>query len=242
MGGSPPRSLIDRRQALAILARGGALLVVACGTPYEGPACALAPILTSGEYWRDTPLRRSDLRWDSQPSEQTEPVPGIPLNLTLRLVTTTDEWCRPIRGARVDVWHCDADGVYSGVQDRGTGGRDFLRGYQVSDDFGEVRFVTVYPGWYPGRAVHIHAKVRLFDAYGDVTTETSTQLFFDDAVSDVVFGMAPYAVRGSRDTRNAEDPILRERTAPVVSITGSPGTGMQGRVMFGVRVGEIRRD
>jgi Dioxygenase len=149
---------------------------------------------------------------------------------------------RPVRGARVDLWQCNAQGVYSGVQDRGTAGRDFLPGFQVTDDFGKVRFVTVYPGWYPGRAVHIHAKVRTFDPYGEVTTETSTQLFFDDAVTDTVFETEPYAGRGPRTTRNGDDPILRGQQAPFVSVAGSPATGMQGRVEIGIRAGEIRRD
>ena len=142
-------------------------------------------------------------------------MPGVPLVLTLRPFTSTDAWCRPIRGARVDLWHCDARGAYSGVQDRGTGGRDFLRGYQVTDDAGEVRFVTVYPGWYPGRTAHIHAKVRLFDPFGEVTTEMSTQLFFDDTVTDAVLEKEPYAGRGPRDTRNVDDPILRGHSAPL---------------------------
>src|SRR5678816_1028316 len=151
----PPRSRLDRRQALAILARGGALLVAACGTTSEGPACNLAPALTAGPYWWDAPLHRSDLRWDSQAAAGAGPVPGVPLALTLRLSTSADERCRPVRGARVDLWHCNAQGAYSGIQDRGTGGHDFLRGYQITDDAGQVRFVTVYPGWYPGRAVHV---------------------------------------------------------------------------------------
>jgi hypothetical protein len=244
MGGWSPRSLLERRQALALLVRGGALLVAGCGpgAAYEGPACALAPTLTAGPYWWDAPLHRLDLRWDSQPIAGAGPVPGVPLVLSLRLFTSTDYRCRPVRGARVDLWQCNAQGIYSGVQDRGTAGRDFLRGFQVTDDFGEVRFVTVYPGWYPGRAVHIHTKVRTVDPYGEVTTDTSTQLFFDDAVTDTVFETEPYADRGPRTTRNGDDPILRGHPAPFVSLAGSPETEMQGRVEIGIRAGEIRRD
>jgi len=242
MGGWPLRSRLDRRQALAFLARGGALLVAACGTTPGGPACSLAPTLTTGPYWWDAPLHRSDLRSDSQPLAGAGPVPGVPLVLTLRPFTSTDAWCRPIRGARVDLWHCDARGAYSGVQDRGTGGRDFLRGYQVTDDAGEVRFVTVYPGWYPGRTAHIHAKVRLFDPFGEVTTEMSTQLFFDDTVTDVVLEKEPYAGRGPRDTRNVDDRILRGHSAPFISVAGDLESALEGRVEIGVRVGEIQRD
>ena len=101
----PRRAALDRRQALALLARSGALLVVGCGTAPEGPVCALAPALTAGPYWRDAALHRSDLRWDSQAIAGAEPASGIPLVLTLRVSTTAEERCRPLRGVRVDLWH-----------------------------------------------------------------------------------------------------------------------------------------
>ena len=237
--GSPP-SPLDRRKVLALLARGGALLVVGCGTTAETPGCSFAPALAAGPTWWDAALHRSDLRWDSRPVSGAGPVPGVPLVLTLRVSTIAEEWCRPVRGARVDLWQCNAQGVYSGLSELGTAGRDFLRGYQITDEVGQVRFHTVYPGWYSGRTVHVHAKVRLFDPFGEVTTEVSTQLFFDDAVSDSVLETEAYAGRGPRDTRNANDPILRGRAARFVSVTGSPESGMQGSVELGVPVGQIR--
>jgi protocatechuate 3,4-dioxygenase beta subunit len=159
-----PASTLDRRQALALLGRAGVLLVAACGTSPEGPACALATELTAGPYWRDAPLHRSDLRWDTA-GTAIDPNPGVLLQLVIRVVKASDDGCRPVRSARVDVWHCDARGVYSDVPDRGTAGQDFLRGYQVTDSAGQVTFSTIFPGWYPGRAVHVHTRVRLFDAY-----------------------------------------------------------------------------
>ena len=244
MGRAPPRSRLDRRQALALLARSGALLVVGCGTgtDAESPTCVLTPVLTAGPYWRNDALHRSDLRWDSQPISGQEPLPGVTLALTIRVSTTAEEWCRPLRGAQVNLWQCDAQGVYSGIAERGTAGRDFLRGFQLTDEAGRARFLTVYPGWYPGRTVHIHAKVRTFDVFGAVITEVNTQLFFDDAITDEVLATETYVGRGPRDTRNATDSIFPGQPARFVSLTGDPRSRMQGEVELGVRIGEIRRD
>jgi len=107
----------------------------------------------------------------------------------------------------VDVWHCDAAGQYSDVSDAGfnTVGQKFLRGSQVTDANGIATFTTIYPGWYSGRTVHIHFKVRPND--NQVFT---SQLFFDEAVSDEVFANAPYAAKGQRNTRNANDGIYQQ--------------------------------
>ena len=242
MDRGPPRTRLDRRQALALLARSGALLLIGCGTDPESPACILAPATTAGPYWRGDALHRSDLRRDSDPVSGAQPLPGVALDLTLWISTAAEEGCRPLRGARVDLWQCDAQGVYSGVPGRGTAGRDFLRGFQVTSEGGLARFLTVYPGWYPGRTVHIHAKVRTFDPFGEVTTEVSAQLFFDDAVTDRVLATEAYVGRGPRDTRNATDPIFPGQRACLVSLTGDVGSGIQGEVELAVQIGEIRRD
>lgn len=163
------------------------------------------------------------------------------LELTIRVSTSSEERCRPLRGAQVDLWQCDAQGVYSGVPEGGTAGRDFLRGFQLTDEAGLVRFLTVYPGWYPGRTVHIHGKVRTFDPFGQVITEVSTQLFFDDGVTDAVLDTPAYAGRGPRDTRNSTDSIFRGQQARLVSLSGDVGSGLRGEIDLGVMVGEIRR-
>ena len=106
------------------------------------------------------------------------------LDLRLVVSTVTEAGARqPLAGAQVDIWHCDALGVYSDVRDRSsdTTGKKFLRGYQVSDDAGQVRFTTIYPGWYGGRAVHVHFKIRRPGAGGRIDEFTS-QLYFDDAL------------------------------------------------------------
>jgi protocatechuate 3,4-dioxygenase beta subunit len=196
--------------------------------------------MTAGPYWRDDRLQRSDLRWDTQPIPGQEPRPGVALVLDLRVSTIDGEQCRPLRGAQVDLWQCDAQGLYSGVSEDGTAGRDFLRGFQVTDGAGWVQFRTIYPGWYPTRTVHLHAKVRTFDPFGWTITEVNTQLFFDDAVTDAVLATEAYAGRGPRDTRNATDPVLARQQASFVSLTGDVHSGMEGEVELAVRVGEIR--
>jgi protocatechuate 3,4-dioxygenase beta subunit len=100
---------------------------------------------------------RSDIRADPDTGALR---PGVPLELSFVLSQVGASTCGPLAGALVDLWHCDALGVYSDVADQRTVGQRFLRGYQVSDANGGVRFTTVYPGWYPGRAVHMHFKVR----------------------------------------------------------------------------------
>jgi protocatechuate 3,4-dioxygenase beta subunit len=109
--------------------------------------------------------------------------------------------CAPVRGAAVDVWHADVDGEYSGFD--GEEGATHLRGIQLTDAHGRARFRTVYPGWYPGRAVHVHVKV-----HRDGTTVHTGQLFFPDELTDTVFRTRPYASRGEPDTRNEDDALF----------------------------------
>jgi protocatechuate 3,4-dioxygenase beta subunit len=167
----------------------------------EEASCVLAPEQTEGPYWIDTTLTRRDVRGGR---------PGTLLDLRLTVVDAST--CRPIRGADVEIWHCDAGGVYSGVSGGGGNGSAapgdrtrFLRGHQVADPAGRVRFTTIYPGWYPGRAVHIHVKVHV---RGDVVH--TGQLYFPDAVTDAAYRSRPYSSRGARDTRNSRDGIYAD--------------------------------
>jgi protocatechuate 3,4-dioxygenase beta subunit len=117
--------------------------------------------------------------------------------------------CTPLANALVDVWHCDGGGSYSDISAGGNGdtkGQNWLRGYQLTNANGKATFKTIYPGWYQGRTVHIHFKIRT-NAGATGGTEFTSQLFFDDAVSDTVFANAPYAARGNRSTRNDSDGI-----------------------------------
>jgi protocatechuate 3,4-dioxygenase beta subunit len=168
------------------------------------PDCVVRPEMTEGPYFVDEQLNRSDIRLDPTDGSARE---GTPLQLTLRVYTVNSSGCTPLEGAFVDIWHCDALGLYSDVQSEGTAGQKFLRGYQVTDANGTVQFTTIYPGWYRGRAVHIHFKVR-----GGLTAnpsyEFTSQFFFDDTLTDQVHAQQPYASKGQRDRRNSQDNIF----------------------------------
>ena len=132
---------------------------------------------------------------------------GTPLVVALGLVEAGS--CAPIAGALVDIWHTDAYGRYSGFRGQGSHGADttgetFLRGTQVTDTDRRVKFETIYPGWYPGRTAHIH-----FRAYTEEGSLVSSQLYFPDEVTDVVYAGDPYSLRGDRGTRNGNDGVLQ---------------------------------
>jgi protocatechuate 3,4-dioxygenase beta subunit len=162
--------------------------------------------MTEGPYFVDEKLNRSDVR--SDPATGTLKA-GVPLTLTFQIAQAGANACTALSGAQVDIWHCDALGVYSDTQDPSwnTVGQKFLRGYQVSDNTGKVQFTTIYPGWYHGRTIHIHFKIRTTGSNGQ-PYEFTSQLFFDDKLSDQVMTQAPYNTKaGSRDTTNARDGI-----------------------------------
>ena len=186
--------------------------------------CRLTPEQTEGPFYIDVGLDRRDI---------TEGLAGHPLRLGVRVV---DAKCNPVPGAVVDVWHCDVDGDYSAFSD-GAGSNDdagegttFLRGSQVADQDGIVEFATNYPGWYQGRAVHIHTKVRL-----DAAAVLTTQLYFPEDLTDEVHAEDPYAAHGTRDTRNEDDAIAGDPAANGNLLTTSAaGTGTLGLVVLGV--------
>jgi protocatechuate 3,4-dioxygenase beta subunit len=165
--------------------------------------CIVTPEETEGPYFVDELLYRSDIRTDPSDGAISD---GVPLQLTFNIASISGGACAPLAGATVDIWHCDAQGVYSDERANNTVGKKFLRGTQVTDASGIARFTTIYPGWYRGRAVHIHFKVRT-DPLANTGTQLTSQLFFDDALTDQVYMQAPYASRGTRDTRNSQDSI-----------------------------------
>ena len=116
----------------------------------------------------------------------------------LTLQTVEVKACAPLRGARVDVWHADGLGLYSGYSRQETGstkGETFLRGTQFAGADGEVRFTTIYPGWYPGRTPHIHFKV-----FPDNRGVITGQLYFPDPITERVYATtSPYRKRKAED-------------------------------------------
>lgn len=173
-------------------------------TPAATAVCVVRPEMTVGPYFVDEKLNRSDIR--SDPSNNTVKS-GAELQLTLRVYTVSNNSCTPLVGAFVDIWHCDAAGLYSDVAQEGTSGQKFLRGYQTTDANGVATFITLYPGWYTSRAVHIHFKIR--DA---LTTDPTnyhfiSQFFFNEDMTTLVHAQSPYASKGTRNTLNSTDNI-----------------------------------
>ena len=170
--------------------------------PTAVPRCVVRPEQTAGPFYVfDPALERSDIRRDQASGQIRE---GLPLELEFRVSRVAEGVCAPLPLAYVDLWHCDARGVYSGFGE----GRDedFLRGYQRTGEDGRAGFDTIYPGWYPGRAVHIHFTIRGANFNGYTFT---SQLYFDDAISEQVFAAPPYAARGAQATRNEADGLYR---------------------------------
>jgi protocatechuate 3,4-dioxygenase beta subunit len=181
-------------------------------------SCVLSPEMTEGPFALDGDKVRRDIRAGR---------PG--LLLTLRTTVLDVSTCKPIRGAAVDIWHCDAGGTYAGFAQEGTAGRTFLHGIQKTDANGLAVFKTIYPGWYSGRAVHIHVRVYV----GGNIVHTG-QLFFPEAITDAVYRRAPYRGRGSRDTRNAADSIFRNGGSRSMLKLRKATTGYVGRITMGV--------
>jgi protocatechuate 3,4-dioxygenase beta subunit len=198
-------------------------------------SCVLTAALTEGPYFVDERLNRSDLRADPATGAVSQ---GVQLDLTFNVSRVDGSACTPLTGAYLDVWHCDAAGVYSDVT--GAVGRRFLRGYQITDGSGVARFTTIYPGWYQGRAVHVHFKLRLF-AGSTTSYEFTSQFFFDESLTDAVHALSPYSSKGRRDTPNAADGIYNSLSATektALTLQASPsGIGYTGVINLGVRVG-----
>ena len=199
---------LSRRQALGSLmvgANAAALKSAAADeakggtqTPAEqaGGTCTLFPQAVEGPYYFDPQNVRTDI---------TEGRPGLPLALHLKIIDLDS--CRPMANVRVDVWHADASGVYSGYAGQGddrsisTKGEKYLRGTQTTNAQGRVTFATVYPGWYPGRTPHIHIK-----AFLDHATMLTGQAYFPDATSARIYReVEPYKARPVADTSNDTD-------------------------------------
>jgi protocatechuate 3,4-dioxygenase beta subunit len=185
--------------------------------------------------------QRSDIRSDAKGGTGTQS--GLPLYLNITVGDYSSGACTAISNAQVHIWHCNAQGEYSDVQSGSADltGENFLRGYVWTDANGLASFTTIYPGWYSGRAVHIHVKVRIFDSSGNVTTEATTQLFFDDSTTDSVYSAnSAYSRSGSRDTLNTNDSIYEsENPSLLVSLSGSATTSYTGTVSIGITEGSI---
>ena len=182
--------------------------------------CVMTPAKTEGPYFVDERLNRSDIRSDPTTGDVQD---GVKLTLKLSVFDASND-CAPVQGAQVDIWHANASGLYSDEAANGTTGKKFLRGYQLTDADGAVTFTTIYPGWYSGRAVHIHFKVRIFNGTTE-TLEFTSQLFFTDAMNATVFAKAPYSSRGNPDTTDSTDNIYGTDGASLLLQPTADGSG-----------------
>jgi protocatechuate 3,4-dioxygenase beta subunit len=183
------------------------------------PSCVVVPELTEGPYYVDENLDRSDIRIDTADGSVSE---GAVLTLDWVVSQVDGSACIPLEGVLVDVWHCDALGNYSDVGSEQ--GHDYLRGYQHTDANGRATIVTIYPGWYRGRAVHIHFKIRT-DATAASGLEFTSQLFFDDALSAQVYSSGVYASKGTPDQPTASDGIYRQSQGMTLLDIAKDGEG-----------------
>ena len=228
----PVGRLLRRRETLALLA--ATALMSSGAARAAASVCVARPAQTEGPFFVDEHLTRADIRGDPATGRLS---PGAPLELTLAVSRLAGGSCAPLRDAVVEVWQCDALGRYSDVRDFGgsTAGQKFLRGNQSTDAEGLVRFVTIVPGWYEGRAVHIHFRIETAPSNGPAG-RFSSQLYFDDAFLDRVHAQAPYASRGPRRLRNARDGLYRDGGADLVLDVKEEGGRLSTRFDVGLTV------
>jgi len=201
------------------------------------PDCVLTPEQDEGPFYIDLARVRRDIAEDR---------PGVPLALALTVVDA--DTCEPIRDAAVDIWHCDALGVYSGEPSEGSAGETYLRGIQLTDASGRAEFATIYPGQYPGRTTHIHLKVHLGGKRSDGTysgghVSHTGQLFTADRDDAEVFALSPYERNPAEITPRDADFIFRDQGGSSSVLTLAPAgndlgrDGLRARATLGVDPG-----
>jgi protocatechuate 3,4-dioxygenase beta subunit len=222
--------LFTRREAIGAVGAAGAALAFGCGDTPTSPsatastttstnaACAVTPSETIGPFPSLVDLFRSDIR---------EGKSGTLLTLTIRVVNAANG-CAPVPNANVEIWHVDAAGDYSqyGTQAAQT----FLRGIQTSNSTGEVTFITIYPGWYQGRATHIHVEVTI----GGRSVK-ATQIAFPESINNSVHASGVYASRGTNPMSNQSDGIFSDSLASeIVTPTGNLAGGYAATFQVGI--------
>jgi protocatechuate 3,4-dioxygenase beta subunit len=250
-------SNITRRQAVKSAGVAGVAYLIAPslvaaiseGTAIAAGGCAkLTPELTEGPYWVNAMLHRSDVRANAQGGGFQA---GVPLQLTINVVASNND-CKPLNGVAVDIWHANAHGIYSDESSQAAGGGtssaagdtitdNWLRGYQITGVdrglqrkpvHGQVSFKTIWPGWYAGRAIHIHVRVRKLSHSGSTIAGYTTQIFFSDADNKrVLTGAAPYNTRSPQNdpTTDENDTVLirADFATNIVSVKGSIDHGLR---------------
>jgi len=204
-------------------------------TVTETGSCIVTATETEGPY----PYPGGELTDPLDRSDITESQTGVALSLTINVVNANND-CAPVANARVDIWHCNKDGYYSGYANQpgisgnlSYVGKTFLRGYQLADTSGQVKFTTIYPGWYGGRATHIH-----FEVYVDGVMKKTTQITFSETISDAVDVSTLYAALGVNPVRNASDTVFGDSATDLanetVALEGSIANGYSGTYTIGL--------
>jgi protocatechuate 3,4-dioxygenase beta subunit len=238
---SPHDHHLTRRQSMGALGVAGAGLLLGRAAAGEAPAeavaaaasCTLTPAQEEGPFYVDLERVRSTIVGTRK---------GVPLDLRIAIVDSGT--CAPIAGAAVDIWHADAVGAYSDESSQETSGQTWLRGVQLTGDDGVARFKTIYPGFYSGRAPHIHLKVhvggkRNGTTYSGGHVSHTGQLFLPEAISTAVYRRAPYTSDPNQRTPRASDRVYTQQhgASAVLKVTrlGSlAGKGVRGTVTLGV--------
>jgi protocatechuate 3,4-dioxygenase beta subunit len=242
----PPDHRLTRRQTLGIAGAAGTAVVLGGGAgkvisrlaedPDEVTAataaksCKLTPEVTEGPFYVALDRIRKDI---------TEGRPGVPLTLKIRVIDVRK--CSPIHSAAVDIWHCDAGGLYSDEASNGTSGQTYLRGVQLTDKKGFATFNTIFPGHYTGRATHIHMKVHIGgkarggSLRGGHVSHTG-QLFFAESANSSVYSLSPYSSDTALRTLNSSDSIYSQAggARAQVSLRGTAASGLVGKIVVGV--------
>jgi protocatechuate 3,4-dioxygenase beta subunit len=228
---------VTRRRALGLAAGTGAGVVLANGPLRLVPgteeeealaagACIMTPSKEEGPYFVEEKLNRSSI---------AEGQSGTPLTITMYVFDYANG-CAPVTGAQVDVWHANALGKYSDEAAEGTTGQTWCRGYQTTDSAGKVSFTSIFPGFYSGRTVHFHVRVRVG------SLDFVTQLFFDEAQTAAVMATAPYNTNTTNGTRvpNTSDRVYTtgsNGSQLLVTLSGTAGSGFAGEFSAGMGSG-----
>ena len=200
------------------------------GSTTTSTDCSATPSETAGPYPYDLSSNSAIFRTDI-----TEGKTGIPLTLTLTIVNSNNS-CAVISGARVDIWHCDKDGYYSeysepgylGTQDNT--GKTFLRGIQLTDTNGQVKFTTIYPGWYTGRVTHIHMEI-----FVNSVLKLTSQVAFPDSLNTTVYNTSLYSAHGQNSIVNSKDQVFSDSySSELVTISGDTTNGYSATFKVGV--------
>jgi protocatechuate 3,4-dioxygenase beta subunit len=265
MANDPPESpeTLTRRDALNALLGLGAAMSLGCSTSSDaaanatrdagagadasastgdGAACATTPEGEIGPYFADdsaSGFNRSNILSNL---DGTSTQSGIPLTLNITVVDA-ENGCAPYAGAQIDIWHCNAEGVYSDIAAESTSSAQWLRGYQITSASGQVTFQTIIPGWYSGRTTHIHLRVRSTYSEASSTSDgtNTTQCFFEQTFVDTLSTtVAPYNAEGTNPTTNAGDRVYsqEESGANQLVLTGDDTNGYTASVTLSLPITE----